>query len=108
MRGLIAIIFIAFAFGQALYYQNGLKAVIRITGQCTLHGGASYDPNPGGRIISWRWSQVSGARCNIISPGDSVTSVTGLSRGIYVFSLKVVSSENLSDTAHTIVTVRVN
>src|ERR1700685_1402591 len=90
-------------------FQQGPKvqASMLVTGDCVLHGSAS-DPNKGGYIVSLLWSKVSGPGCRIVSPADSVTRVTGLSRGVYVFKLRAVSSESLSNAATTTVTVKVN
>ena len=92
----------------ALAQHSGLKAVARVTGQATLNGSLSYDPNPGGRITSYKWSKVSGGACTIVYPDSVKTPVHGLSKGIYIFKLTVPSSEKLKASAETTVTVKIN
>lgn len=53
----------------------------------TLDGSASYDSD--GKIVYYKWSKVSGPPgCRIMSPSNVSTSITGLTRGTYVFMLK--------------------
>ncbi|HVB03101.1 MAG TPA: hypothetical protein VNE41_05230, partial [Chitinophagaceae bacterium] len=70
-----------------------------------LNGSGSSAPS--GSIKSYLWSQVSGTPGAIFTTPDSaITSLSGLSAGNYVFSLKV--TDNLGDTASALVTIAVN
>lgn len=72
-----------------------------------LVGTGSNDPNSGGSITGYLWSQVSGpVTATLRTPTASTTQAIMTAAGTYVFSLKVTSAENL--TATTQVTVVVN
>jgi hypothetical protein len=59
-----------------------------------------------GSIASYQWSKTSGGTAVIVSPATASTSVTGLTAGTYVFSLKVTDNEGA--TANSTVTITVN
>ena len=69
----------------------------------TLTGTAS---DPDGTIASYVWTKVSGTGGTITSPAAASTTITGLTAGSYVFSLKV--TDNQGATASDNVTVTVN
>ncbi|MCO5240357.1 MAG: PKD domain-containing protein [Chitinophagaceae bacterium] len=69
-----------------------------------LDGSASTAPS--GTINSYAWSKVSGpAAGNIITPDNAVTTIDGLSEGVYQFELKVTDNNGLSTTSIVTVTV---
>jgi len=69
-----------------------------------LNGKASTDPD--GRIVSYVWSQLSGPTQAVIAyPLDSLSAVTGLQEGQYVFRITVTDNEGFTDTASVMVTV---
>jgi hypothetical protein len=69
-----------------------------------LNGKASADPD--GRIVSYVWSQMSGpTQAAIAYPLDSLSAVTGLQEGQYVFRLTVTDNEGFTDSASVMVTV---
>ncbi|MBS1565372.1 MAG: T9SS type A sorting domain-containing protein, partial [Bacteroidetes bacterium] len=69
-----------------------------------LNGKSSYDPD--GRIVSYVWSQVSGPTLATIAyPLDSLSAVTGLQEGQYVFLLTVMDNEGFIATDSMKVTV---
>ncbi|RYE04810.1 MAG: hypothetical protein EOP51_35025, partial [Sphingobacteriales bacterium] len=62
---------------------------------------------PAGSISSYQWSKVSGpANENIATPGGAITTVNGLTEGIYQFELKVTDNNGALSSAT--VTVKVN
>ena len=70
----------------------------------TLNGSASTDPD--GSIISYKWLKISGpVQSNIIKPDSSITVVKALTRGVYLFELKVTDNGSLSakDTVQIII-----
>ncbi|HEU4608541.1 MAG TPA: PKD domain-containing protein, partial [Chitinophagaceae bacterium] len=70
-----------------------------------LAGSSSSDPD--GSIVSYAWTKVSGpVGGKISSPSDPITSITGLTQGTHIYSLKV--TDNLGATATDNVTVIVN
>ncbi len=78
-----------------VYYPNGNTAI--------LDGSASYDQS--GTIMSYSWTQVSGpAASAMTNPSDSVTTVSQLAVGTYVFQLTVTDNNNMTSVS----TVRVN
>jgi len=75
------------------------------TSQTTLNGGASTVTN--GTIAAWSWAQQSGPSTAVIaSQGSESTSVTGLSAGVYVFTLTI--TDNTGKTSSATVQVTVN
>ncbi|HWK04077.1 MAG TPA: PKD domain-containing protein [Puia sp.] len=73
----------------------------------TVNLDGSASSNPDGGALTYAWSEVSGpAGYTITSPAASMTSVTNLVQGVYVFSLTVTNSQG--KTASATVTVKVN
>lgn len=70
----------------------------------TVNGSASKAT--AGRIISYTWTKVSGGAATITNNGSAITSITGLSAGVYEFSLKVTADNGKRSTS--IVTITVN
>jgi len=69
-----------------------------------LNGKRSKDPD--GYIAAYSWSQVSGpSQAYIAYAADSLTAVTQLQEGQYVFKLTVTDNEGSTDTATVTVTV---
>ncbi len=74
------------------------------TSQTTLSGAASTVTN--GTISAWSWTQQSGPATAIIdSPKAASTVVTGLSAGVYVFSLTITDNTGKTSSATVQVTV---
>lgn len=71
------------------------------TNSTTLSGSAT-----GGTITSYLWRKKSGGSATITTPNSNVTTITGLSAGTYVFTLK--ATNNLSQTDSAFATVTVN
>ena len=69
-----------------------------------LNGSNSYDPD--GTISTYAWSQISGTGGVITTGSSSITTVTGLTSGVYVFKLTVTDNNNASSFA--LDTVQVN
>ncbi|MBN8855025.1 MAG: hypothetical protein BGO55_03870 [Sphingobacteriales bacterium 50-39] len=60
----------------------------------------------GCKIVSYQWSQVSGPQgATITSPNDATTTVTGLKKGVYVFSLLTTDDNTGTLSANTTVQV---
>jgi hypothetical protein len=71
----------------------------------TLNGGQSYDPD--GSIVAYKWSLVSGPGQYVMrSTTASVTSVSELVAGVYIFRLQVTDDKGATTTDD--VTVQVN
>lgn len=104
----LTFLIILFAAIFLLKKQRGLQAVARLSGQTVLDGSKSYDPNPGGHLVAFHWSLIKGNPCKVVYPDSVITPVTGLTRGVRVFRLVVRSSENLSASDSTTITVKVN
>jgi hypothetical protein len=69
----------------------------------TLDGAGSTDNSA---IVYYIWSQVSGPNQAIISiPSGAKANLLGLTKGVYVFQLKVIDNGWLSDSAKVTVTV---
>ncbi|ASZ13135.1 PKD domain-containing protein [Chitinophaga sp. MD30] len=69
-----------------------------------LDGSTSSDPD--GTIASWRWTKVSGpAQGDISNPDRSITQVTGMVAGIYVFELTVTDNGGMTGSDRVTVTV---
>lgn len=66
----------------------------------TLNGSSSYDPGPSGDFIaSYNWYQVDGpSTASIASHTSSITSVSGLVPGTYVFALVIADSHGSERT----------
>ncbi|HTN05782.1 PKD domain-containing protein [Agriterribacter sp.] len=61
---------------------------------------------PAGSIINYEWSKLSGpSNENIINPSDVSTTVSGLTKGIYQFELKVTDNNGVTSSATITVTV---
>jgi len=70
----------------------------------TLSGAGSYVP--GGSIVSYQWTKVSGPTAGTIAtPNNVQTNLSGLVTGIYVFQLKVTDDKGATATANVQVTV---
>lgn len=65
--------------------------------------GSGNDPD--GTIASYAWTQVSGAAATITSPTTASTSVTGLTAGVYQFTLTVTDNGGLLGSDNIIITV---
>jgi hypothetical protein len=93
---------------------QALNAVIAPIGTITLpssgfilDGSGSTDPNTGGQIIQYNWTQISGPNTvGILSPSSSKTQVNNLVSGTYVFNLAI--SDTYGATGSAQVTVVVN
>jgi Polysaccharide lyase/PKD domain len=79
------------------------KTITLPVSSVTLTGTAS---DPDGTIASYLWTKVSGTGGTITTPSAASTTITGLTAGTYVFSLKV--TDNAGATATDNVTVTVN
>jgi poly(3-hydroxybutyrate) depolymerase/ribosomal protein L14 len=74
------------------------------TGNTTLDGSASSDPD--GNISNYAWSWVSGpAQYNIGNTGSATTSLTSLVAGTYLFRLQVTDNNGATDADTVRVTV---
>jgi len=75
------------------------------TNTITLNGSASQAP--AGSISTYSWTEASGpAGATIASPGNAVTAVNNLVKGVYIFKLTI--TDNTGATASDSVTVTVN
>ena len=75
------------------------KVYMPLKENVVLDGSNSKDVTKAG-IISWKWSQLDGPRQSVIeNPNDSITNVTGLIPGRFVFLLEITNSKNLSSNA---------
>jgi hypothetical protein len=75
----------------------GIDQVIQIpTTSVSLDGSASFDLD--GTIDVWLWEKISGGTGTITTPAASMTTVTGLEWGDYVFKLTVTDNDALVDT----------
>lgn len=72
------------------------KAITLPTSSVSLDGTGSVAQV--GRIISYTWSKLSGGAAIIASAGSAKTSVTGLVKGTYTFSLLVISDNGKRST----------
>lgn len=74
------------------------------TGTIILNGTASTDPD--GAIVSYLWTQISGpSTTTITSATQSVTTVSNLVAGVYVFRLRVTDNNGASSTDNVQATV---
>ncbi|MFT3948633.1 MAG: PKD domain-containing protein [Agriterribacter sp.] len=70
----------------------------------TLNGSASTASS--GTIVSYQWTKISGpAQGTIANASSTITSVTNLIQGVYVFQLKVTDSNGGTSTASVSITV---
>ncbi|WP_276482117.1 PKD domain-containing protein [Paraflavitalea pollutisoli] len=70
----------------------------------TLNGSASKDPD--GSIVSYAWTKVSGPTSfTIVSATSSITALSNLVQGVYVFRLKVTDSKGATHEDDVTVTV---
>ncbi|MHA4809344.1 PKD domain-containing protein [Flavitalea flava] len=60
----------------------------------------------GYKIVSYKWTRVSGRGGIINSPDSATTTVTGLTPGVYIFSLK--ATDNNTGTQQALVTITVS
>ncbi len=73
----------------------------------TLNGTGSYDVD--GTIVSYSWTQVSGAGgVTITNANSAMPTLDGLQYGVYVFELTVTDDAGASATAMVTITVSVN
>ena len=56
-----------------------------------LNGRSSIDPD--GWIVTHQWTKISGGAVTILSPALDTTIISGLSEGVYSFSLKVTDNK---------------
>lgn len=70
----------------------------------TLNGSASKATV--GRIISYEWKKISGGAATIEQPSSAITTVSGLTAGVYEFSLRVTSDNGRRTTDTVKVTVK--
>lgn len=68
-----------------------------------LDGSTSSDPD--GSIKTYLWELQSGSNAVIEKPTESITEVSGLSEGIYVFKLTVTDNDGATNSATVTVTV---
>lgn len=74
-----------------------------------LNGSQSYATTSGATIVSYKWIISAGnVGTTIVTPDQSITSVTGLTQGQYVFTLVVTDSNAESGTSSLIVTANLN
>ncbi|NDV46808.1 T9SS C-terminal target domain-containing protein [Paludibacter sp. 221] len=73
------------------------------TSSVELDGSRSIDRD--GEIVSFGWTQVSGAQATIATPNSAKTTVSNLALGDYKFQLTVVDNEQAVDTDEIIVSV---
>lgn len=66
-------------------------SIILPDNQVSLNGAASSDED--GTIVTYSWKKLSGTDASIASPGTSVTTVSGLSAGVYEFELTVTDNK---------------
>lgn len=59
-----------------------------------------------GRLISYKWTKVSGAAATIVNPDKAITEITGLTQGVYEFALQVTSDKGRRTTATVTITVK--
>src|SRR6185503_14174754 len=71
------------------------KTITLPTNSVSLTGSGS---DPDGTIASYAWTKVSGSGGAIASPAAATTSITGLTAGSYVFSLKVTDDKGATAT----------
>ena len=102
---LLIIAIVAEGFNTRLYQQVRPVAIARSTGGGTaeLNGSASYDPNKGGRIVSYKWAKVSGASISLINPDSAICKLSGARVGVYKFRLTVKDSEGGTASAETVI-----
>ncbi len=62
------------------------------TSTALMDGKKSYDPD--GSIVVYNWTQVSGTGGTITTPAGSVTTITGLTAGTYIYKLTVTDDSN--------------
>src|SRR5258705_1834845 len=81
----------------------GLDKTITLPVNSVSLTGTASDPD--GSIASYAWTKVSGSGGTIASPSAATTSITGLTAGSYVFSLKVTDNKGATATDNVTVTV---
>ncbi|MBN9384676.1 MAG: hypothetical protein J0H74_28235 [Chitinophagaceae bacterium] len=65
------------------------------------------DVNTGGSIVSYNWTRILGGAATITAPNATVTTVSGLQEGRYVFRCQVTNAIGLSSFADAMIDVRV-
>lgn len=70
----------------------------------TLDGSSSYDPD--GSLVQYQWEQISGNAVILQSPNTSVTNVTNMKHGVYIFKLTVTDNEGKTATDQVRITVK--
>lgn len=80
---------------------------VPVATKVTLSPGNAGDDDPGDRIISYFWKQVSGpATPTIVTPALGTTEVTGYNTpGVYVYELTVTDTRGATGKGTTRVTV---
>ncbi|MDR3711586.1 MAG: PKD domain-containing protein [Puia sp.] len=74
------------------------------TSSVSLNGSASYDPD--GTIVSYSWTQVSGATATITGAATATPTINGLqTAGTYIFQLTVTDNNGATGSAQVRVTV---
>ncbi|WP_207512471.1 PKD domain-containing protein [Longitalea luteola] len=82
---------------------NDISAQLPIA-SISLNGSASYDPD--GKIISYKWTKVSGpATFTLVTPNAATTELRNVVAGTYVFRLAVTDDKGATDTETVTVTV---
>lgn len=85
---------------------GGNKKIKLPANKVTLNGSSSTDPD--GKIATYKWSKVKGSSAKITSPNKASTSITGLSKGTYVFKLEVTDNKKASSSDQVEVVVEGN
>lgn len=79
------------------------KSITLPTNSTSLAGSAT---DPGGSVVSYLWTKVSGGAATIVTPAQSTTTINGLVQGTYIFQL--AATDNLGAVGTDQVTVIVN
>ena len=81
------------------------QTIILPQNNITLDGSKSTSAS--GTIVSYAWTKISGPVDGLVAAaGDAVTTVNGLTAGVYTYELKVTNSYGLSSTATVTITVK--
>lgn len=98
-----AIVTVSAASGPPLVNAGTDKVITLPTSSAVLSGSAS---DPGGSIVSYAWSQVSGPNNAGLAGGSTPTlTASGLIQGLYRFRLTVTDNSGLSASDDALVTV---
>lgn len=101
----VLVTFGGFATPPAGHYPNvfaGNDTIITLPVNSVTLKGAGSDPDS--NLVTYTWSLLSGGTCTIDSPNAAVTTVSGLSQGMYTFRL-IVSNGTLFRIDDVVVTV---